>query len=99
MHLFSGRLEEIMAVKTITIDMEAYDLLAKARTGTESFSKVIKHVLGPAGRDARSLLDSLDAVKVPEQVLDALERVLTSRTDDLLAAESPEPYRSRSHGA
>lgn len=88
-----------MAVKTITIDIEAYELLSKARMGTESFSKVIKHVLGPMGKDAKSLLDSMDAVKVPDQVLDALERVLASRGEDLLAAEEPEPYRSRTHGA
>ncbi len=98
MHLLSVRLEEIVAVKTITIDIEAYELLSKARTGTESFSKVIKHILGPDGKDAQSLLDSLDAVKVPDQTLDALERVLASRAEDLLAAEVPKPYLSRSHG-
>jgi len=91
--------EVTMAVKTITIDIEAYELLSKARTGSESFSKVIKHILGPAGKDAQSLLAGLDAFRISEPVLDALERVVTSRGDDLLAAESPEPYRSRSHGA
>jgi len=88
-----------MAVKTITIDIEAYELLSKARTGSESFSKVIKHILGPAGKDAQSLLAGLDAFRISEPVLDALDRVVASRNDDLLAAESPEPYRSRSHGA
>lgn len=87
-----------MAVKTITIDMEAYDLLSKARTGSESFSKVIKHVLGPAGKDAQSLLAGLDAIQVSEPVLGALERVVASREDDLLVAEQAEQYRTRNHG-
>ncbi|MDX9958871.1 MAG: antitoxin VapB family protein [Spirochaetia bacterium] len=78
-----------MAVKTITIDMEAYDLLSKARTGSESFSKVIKHILGPAGKDAQSLLASLNSIRVSEPVLDALEQVVASRDTDWLAAEHP----------
>jgi predicted CopG family antitoxin len=92
-------LEVTMAVKTITIDMEAYDLLSKARTGSESFSKVIKHVLGPAGKDAQSLLAGLDSIRVSETVLDGLERVVASRDTDLLVAEAAEPYRTQNHGA
>jgi predicted CopG family antitoxin len=92
-------LEVTMAVKTITIDMEAYDLLSKARTGNESFSKVIKHVLGPAGKDAQSLLADLNSVLVSETVLDALESVVSSRDADLLVAETAEPYRILNHDA
>ncbi len=88
-----------MAVKTITIDLEAYELLSKARTGSESFSKVIKHVLGPSGKDAHSLLASLDSLRVSEPVLEALEKVVASRNTDWLAAEATGQYGKQYHGA
>lgn len=88
-----------MAVKTITIDMEAYELLSKARTGSESFSKVIKHTFGPAGKDAHSLLAALDSIRVSEPVLAALEKVVASRETDMLAAETAGPYQAQHHGS
>jgi len=91
-------MEVPMAVKTITIDMEAYDLLSNARTGSESFSKVIKHILGPAGKDAHSLLASLDSLRVSEPLLDALEQVVASRDTDWLAAEPRGNYGTNNHG-
>ena len=83
-----------MAVKTITIDMEAYDLLVKARRGNESFSTVIKTTLAEAGRTADALLHHLDSYRMPDDVLDEMERVVAARADDLIAAEGTEPYGS-----
>ncbi|TVR64877.1 MAG: hypothetical protein EA426_00310 [Spirochaetaceae bacterium] len=81
-----------MAVKTITIDMEAYELLASARRSNESFSTVIKTILVPAGNTAAALLHHLDGVTVDDEYLDAMERVLAARGDDLIAAENASNY-------
>ena len=69
-----------MAVKTITIDMEAYDLLSMEKRSDESFSKVIKRRLRPA-RTARSLLAALPGCRISEDTLDHTEAVVRSRAD------------------
>jgi predicted CopG family antitoxin len=91
-----------MAVKTITIDMEAYELLAGARRGKESFSVVIKTVLDPNSRTAAALLAKLDSLAPSGDYLRSLERVVESRLDDLVAAEAEPVYRREEeagHGA
>jgi predicted CopG family antitoxin len=67
-----------MAVKTITIDMEAYELLARQKTGGLSFSQVIKRHFGPqptAGR-FRGLVR---AMRLSESTLDAIEQQVQAR--------------------
>jgi predicted CopG family antitoxin len=67
-----------MAVKTITIDMEAYDLLSRRKGPGESFSQVIKAHFGPqltAGR----LRARIKKVRVSEDALDAMEAVVRDR--------------------
>lgn len=81
-----------MAVKTITIDMDAYQLLAAARRSNESFSTVIKNVLVPASHTASSLLHYLDTTEPSPDYLDTMERIVAAREDDMIAAESPAPY-------
>lgn len=84
-----------MAVKTITIDMEAYELLAGARRSNESFSTVIKNVLVPASHTAAALLHYLDNCEVSELsegYLGAVDQLIANRDDDLIAAEPAEPY-------
>jgi len=66
-----------MATKTISVDLEAYDCLRRARRKpSESFSQVIKRATWPApGRTAAELLRSLaEAPLTEESVLDYLER-------------------------
>jgi predicted CopG family antitoxin len=75
-----------MAVKTITIDMEAYDLLASEKRDGESFSKVIKRRLRPR-YTARDLLENLDKIAFEEDTLRHMEEVIATRKDSL--AESP----------
>jgi predicted CopG family antitoxin len=81
-----------MAVKTITIDMEAYEILARARRGSESFSTIIKNTLGPAGNTASALLAHLDEYSVSEDMLNDIDRIVASRERDLIAAERTDGY-------
>lgn len=60
-----------MAVKTITIDLAAYDALARRKRAGESFSDVIKRHFGVGGTGA-DLLRAADANPI---ALDTIERV------------------------
>jgi len=61
-----------MAVKTITIDMKAYEILSRHKAAGQSFSDVIKERLGKrmTGKDLRALLAG---AKVADETLDAIE--------------------------
>ena len=70
-----------MAVKTITIDMEAYNLLASHKREGQSFSQVIKaHFGGPmtAGR-FRERLRTMP--RLSKETLDAIEEIIKERKD------------------
>ena len=75
-----------MAVKTITIDMEAYRLLVANKRSGESFSKVIHRRLAPV-RTAESLLHDLGHLLLSEETLENLEDITKSRASSV--AESP----------
>ncbi|ANS77953.1 hypothetical protein SGUI_0557 [Serinicoccus hydrothermalis] len=70
-----------MAVKTITIDLEAYERLSRLKDGT-SFSQVIKKYLPAAGSTARDLRAALDASDVSDETLDAVADVVGERRLD-----------------
>jgi predicted CopG family antitoxin len=75
-----------MAVKTITIDTEAYELLAAQKRGNESFSKVIKRRLRP-GCTAATLLEHIDEACLSIEALDRVEEIVLGREDS--PADSP----------
>jgi len=67
-----------MAVKTITIDLEAYEILARHKRTGQSFSQVIKQRLG--GRmTGRDLAQAVARTRISEQTLDAIEARVRSR--------------------
>ena len=67
-----------MATKTISIDLDAYERLRRARRSrSESFSMVIKRAIWPAPpRTAGALLKaSADTAVMDEDVLDRMETI------------------------
>ena len=75
-----------MAVKTITIDMEAYEMLSDEKRGKESFSKVIKRRLA-SEKTATSLLAAIENLSFDEDTIDYTEEIVESRKQ--WVAESP----------
>ena len=67
-----------MAVKTITIDMEAYELLSRHKRAGQSFSQVVKERFSSA-KKGRDLLAVLCEVSLSEEALDAIEAQVTRR--------------------
>ena len=71
-----------MAVKTITIDMDAYERLATLKRAGQSFSQVIKEHLPAPVTTAGALLARLDETTVSEETLAGIERVIDGRRRD-----------------
>jgi predicted CopG family antitoxin len=67
-----------MAVKTITIDLEAYEALARRKKDGESFSQVIKSHFG-GRRTGRGLKEILERAAVSEATIDRIAAIVKAR--------------------
>jgi predicted CopG family antitoxin len=68
-----------MAVKTITIDMEAYDLLARHKKDGQSFSQVIKAHFGEQPTAGRLLARLKGGPAFSQEYLDIMNRLIRDR--------------------
>ena len=67
-----------MAVKTITIDMEAYEVLARRKKAGESFSAVIKAHFGRR-KTAAEFMRLASRIRLSEKTLDAVTEQVRAR--------------------
>jgi predicted CopG family antitoxin len=68
-----------MAVKTITIDLDAYELLARHKKPGQSFSAVIRQHFEPA-KTAATLLRALPTLTLEESTLRHIEAQVKQRS-------------------
>jgi predicted CopG family antitoxin len=67
-----------MAVKTITLDLEAYETLRRHKRQGQSFSEVVKEHFGKP-KTAADLLRVLQDVQLAEETIDAIARQVAGR--------------------
>jgi predicted CopG family antitoxin len=70
-----------MAVKTITIDLEAYEALRRHKGNGQSFSTVIKEHFG-GRKTGRALLRAVADAKLADSTIEAIEKVAEARQAD-----------------
>ena len=74
-----------MAVKTITIDLEAYSLLAEHKRMGQSFSQVIKAHFGPQPTAGR-FLERFRSIRLSDATVRAVDRLVKGRQKEAARA-------------
>jgi len=70
-----------MAVKTITIDLEAYELLSRWKKPGQSFSQVVKARFAQAG-SVQALREAVRGIDLSDETLQAVEAGIKRRQKD-----------------
>ena len=70
--------DKCMAVKTITIDMEAYEMLARCKKPGQSFSQVIKERVGTR-KTGQDLWNALARAAPTEETLNLIDAQVKTR--------------------
>ncbi|MBN2535066.1 MAG: antitoxin VapB family protein, partial [Spirochaetales bacterium] len=68
------------AVKTITIDMEAYNILKTYKKENESFSQVIKRILKKK-KSASYLYNNISKINVSDETLEIVDSLIQDRNN------------------
>lgn len=76
-----------MAVKTITLDLEAYELLRRRKRGAQSFSQVVKEHFRPQ-HTVGDVRRALDGVELEGETLDAIDDQISRRSIDVARGEA-----------
>lgn len=71
-------IHSVMATKTISIDLEAYNRLVKVRQPTESFSDAIKRVV-PSPLTIDEVFDVMEKNSLSAKTIRAIRRQVTDR--------------------
>jgi hypothetical protein len=74
-----------MAVKTITIDMEAYEALRRRKRRGQSFSDVIKEQFR-AGANGGALRQAVSEITLDRTTLEAVDGLIRARSSDRAGA-------------
>ena len=72
--------DKCVAVKTITIDLEAYELLQRHTRAGASFSRVIKDHFGVPHK-GQDLLKAIEGLALDSETLEAIDDLIASRGD------------------
>ena len=75
-----------MAVKTITIDMEAYNILKNEKMKGESFSQVIRRRL-KKNSTAHNLLHNLNKFSLSEDTISNIDELINDRNKSMINSE------------
>jgi len=75
-----------MAVKTITIDIEAYNILYNQKKKGESFSQVIKRRL-KKNSTAKNVIHNLKKYALSNECIEKIDNIVKRRKDSIINSE------------